>query len=63
MIRIALVGSIGSGKTFISKLFLHPVFNADLEVEKIYKKNRKVFFELKKNYQNILIPFQSRKIN
>ena len=48
MIRIALVGSIGSGKTFISKLFLHPVFNADLEVEKIYKKNRKVFFELKK---------------
>jgi len=29
MIRIALVGSIGSGKTFISNLFGYPVFNAD----------------------------------
>ena len=35
MIRIALVGQIGSGKTFISKLFGYPVFNADKEVENI----------------------------
>ena len=38
MIRIALVGSIGSGKSYIAKLFKFPVFNADLEVGKIYKK-------------------------
>ncbi len=48
MIRIALVGSIGSGKTFISKLFGYPVFNADKSVSKIYLKNRKIFFNLKK---------------
>ena len=40
MIRIALVGSIGSGKTFISKLFGYPVFNADDSVSKIYSKNK-----------------------
>ena len=61
MIRIALVGSIGSGKTFISKLFLHPVFNADLEVEKIYKKNRKVFFELKKKLPKYFSSFPIEK--
>ena len=48
MIRIALVGCIGSGKTFISKLFGYPVFNADDSVAKIYLKNKKVFFKLKK---------------
>ena len=36
MIRIALTGDIGSGKTFISKLFGYPVFNADEVVIKIY---------------------------
>ena len=40
MIRIAILGDIGSGKTHIAKLFNFPVFNADLEVAKIYKNNR-----------------------
>ena len=40
MIRIALVGDIGSGKSHFSKLFKFPVFNADLEVIKIYAKNK-----------------------
>ena len=48
MIRIALVGSIGSGKTFISKLFGYPVFNADQSVSKIYSRNKKIFYKLKK---------------
>ena len=48
MIRIAIVGDIGSGKSHIAKLFNYPIFNADLEVAKIYKTNKKCFGELKK---------------
>jgi dephospho-CoA kinase len=48
MIRIALIGSIGSGKTFISNLFGYPVFNADESVSKIYSNNKKIFYRLKK---------------
>jgi ABC-type phosphate/phosphonate transport system ATPase subunit len=61
MIRIAVVGDIGSGKSHIAKLFNYPVFNADLEVAKIYKSNRKCFKNLKKNCQNIFRHFQLRK--
>ena len=39
MIRIAVVGDIGSGKSHVAKLFGYPVFNADNEVAKIYIKN------------------------
>ena len=38
MIKIAVVGDIGSGKSHIAKLFGYPVFNADQEVVNIYKK-------------------------
>ena len=48
MIRIGIVGSIGSGKSYISKLFGCPVFNADAEVAKLYKKNKKCYKKLKK---------------
>ena len=58
MIRIALVGSIGSGKSYIAKLFKFPVFNADLEVGKIYKKEKKIFLKIKKNYQIFFQNFQ-----
>ena len=47
MKRIGILGDIGSGKTYIAKCFGFPVFNADLEVAKIYKYNRKVFQKLK----------------
>tara|TARA_B100000795_G_scaffold13266_1_gene9131 strand:+ start:417 stop:986 length:570 start_codon:yes stop_codon:yes gene_type:complete len=50
MIRIAVVGDIGSGKSHIAKLFNYPIFNADLEVAKIYKTNRQCF----KNFKTIL---------
>ena len=43
MIRIGILGSIGSGKSYIAKKFGYPVFNADLAVAKIYKENRKCF--------------------
>tara|TARA_X000000368_G_C22763828_1_gene594024 strand:- start:105 stop:671 length:567 start_codon:yes stop_codon:yes gene_type:complete len=48
MIRIALVGDIGSGKTYVANNFGYPVFNADEEVGKLYKKNKKIFKKLKK---------------
>ena len=48
MIRIALIGDIGSGKSFVANNFGYPVFNADLEVSKLYKKDRKIFNKLKK---------------
>ncbi len=41
MIRIALVGDIGSGKSYIARNFGYPVFNADVEVSKLYKKDKK----------------------
>ena len=40
MIRIALVGDIGSGKSYVAKNFGYPVFNADIEVGNLYKKNK-----------------------
>jgi len=48
MIRIAIVGEIGSGKSHIAKLFNSPIFNADLEVAKVYKTNKQCFKDLKK---------------
>ena len=35
MIKIALMGEIASGKTFVGKCFRYPIFNADDEVKKI----------------------------
>ena len=48
MIRIGILGGIGSGKSYIANSFGYPVFNADEEVVKIYKKDKKVFLKLKK---------------
>ena len=40
MIKIGILGDIGSGKTFVANQFGYPVFNADIEVAKIYKNNK-----------------------
>ena len=61
MIKIALVGEIGSGKTFISKLFRYPVFSADEEVAKIYLKNKKIFYKLKKKLPRFFFKFPIKK--
>jgi len=47
MIRIGILGDIGSGKTYVAKSFGYPVFNADAEVAKLYRKNFNVFRKLK----------------
>jgi len=61
MKRIGILGDIGSGKTYIAKCFGFPVFNADLEVAKIYKHNRKVFQKLKKELPNCFHSFPIKK--
>ena len=43
MIKIGILGDIGSGKSYVAKNFGYPVFNADTEVGKLYKKDRKIF--------------------
>ena len=48
MIRIGILGDIGSGKTHIAKKFGYPIFDADLEVSKLYKKDKKTYQSLKK---------------
>ena len=62
MIKISLVGDIGSGKTFISKLFREPCFFADVEVKKLYKSNRQCFIKLKKKFPQFIKTFPIKKI-
>ena len=61
MKRIGILGDIGSGKSYIAKCFGFPVFNADLEVAKIYKHNKKVFQKLKKELPNYFHSFPVKK--
>ena len=61
MIKIAIVGNIGSGKSHIAKLFNYPVFNADLEVAKIYKTSRQCFKNLKKKITKIFFIISNSK--
>ena len=48
MIKIGILGDIGSGKSYVAKSFGYPVFNADAEVDKLYSKDKKIFNKLKK---------------
>ena len=61
MIKIGILGDIGSGKSFISKSFGYPVFNADSEVGKLYKKNRKIFTKLNKALPKYITQFPIKK--
>ena len=61
MIKIGILGDIGSGKTFIANQFGYPVFNADIEVSKIYQNNKSCFKILKKNFPNHIFSFPIKK--
>jgi len=61
MIRIAVLGGVGSGKTYIAKQFGYPVFNADVQVDKLYKQNRKCYKKLKKVLPGFVSSFPVKK--
>ena len=61
MIKIGILGEIGSGKSYVAHNFGFPVFNADNEVGKLYKKDRKIFKKLKKILPNYFISFPINK--
>tara|TARA_B100001093_G_C26246677_1_gene766763 strand:+ start:36 stop:623 length:588 start_codon:yes stop_codon:yes gene_type:complete len=62
MIRIGILGDIGSGKSYVAKNFGYPVFNADYEVSKLYQKNRTVYKKLKKILPDYVYEFPIDKI-
>ena len=61
MIKIGILGDIGSGKSYVAKQFGCPVFDADAEVIKIYKKNKICFNKLKKKLPKYIFSFPVKK--
>ena len=61
MIRIGILGDIGSGKSYVAQSFGYPVFNADEEVAKLYQKDRKIFNKLKKILPDYIYSFPIQK--
>ena len=57
MIRVGILGDIGSGKTYVAKNFGYPVFNADYEVSKLYKSDKKIFLDLKKKFPKYIFSY------
>ena len=47
MIKIGILGDIGSGKSYAAQNFGYPVFDAYREVAKLYQQNRNIFNKLK----------------
>jgi dephospho-CoA kinase len=65
MIRIGILGDIGSGKTYVAQKFGYPVFNADYEVAKLYQLNKKIFNKLKKSLPKFICssPIEKKEIS
>ena len=61
MIKIGILGDIGSGKSYVAQNFGYPVFNADSEVAKLYKKDKKIFKKLKKILPKYIFTFPVEK--
>ena len=61
MIKIGILGDIGSGKSYVARNFGYPVFNADYEVAKLYQKNKKIFNKLKKILPKHIFSFPIEK--
>ena len=61
MIRIGILGDIGSGKSYVARNFGYPVFNADHEVAQLYQENKKIFIRLKKSLPRYIYSFPIKK--
>ena len=61
MIKVGILGDIGSGKSYVAKQFGYPVFDADAEVNRIYKKNKICFNRLKKKLPKYISSFPVKK--
>ncbi len=64
MKRIAILGDIGSGKSFVARNFGYPVFVADNEVANLYKNDKKTFKKLNKTLPKYFksFPIDKKKI-
>jgi dephospho-CoA kinase len=61
MIKIGILGDIGSGKSYVAQNFGYPIFNADYEVAKIYKQNKNIYNKLKKSLPKYIHSFPVEK--
>ena len=62
MIKIGILGDIGSGKSYVAQKFGYPVFNADYEVAKLYQLDKKIFDQLKKSLPKHIFSFPIEKV-
>ena len=62
MIVLGILGDIGSGKSFVSKQFKCPIFSADHEVNKIYRKNKICYKKLKNKLPKFIKTYPIDKI-
>jgi len=63
MIRIAVLGDIGSGKSYFAKQLKIPLFNADDVVSNLYKKSKSLFIKLKRVFPKYIVSFPINRIN
>jgi len=54
LIKVGILGDIGSGKSFVAKQFGFPIFNADEEVGDIYKNNKHCYKTIKKKFPKFI---------
>ena len=54
MIKIGVLGDIGSGKSFVAKQFGYPVFNADKEVRDIYRNDKSCYKKIKLKFPKFI---------
>ena len=60
---IGMLGDIGSGKSFVARQFGYPVFNADKEVNKIYKNNKSCYKKLRNKLPKHIKSYPINKYN